>query len=82
MPDVKHECYGKLSVKSFLNIHCDIAGGQGDFGLTAAENTSSDSESEDKDDTKRVTFKLDDWLNFKVDSEVFKLKDNRNTPYN
>ena len=45
-------------------------GGQGDFGLTPADNTSSDSESEDKDETRRVTFKLDDWLSYKVDSEV------------
>ncbi len=31
---------------------------------------SSDSDSEDKDENRRVPLRLDDWLSFKVDSEV------------
>lgn len=42
--------------------------GQGDNTFSA--NNSSDSDADDKDDGRRVTFKLDDWLVFKVDTEV------------
>ncbi len=50
-----------------MHIGYVYAGGQGDAFLTEA---SSDSEAEEKEDKKRTNFKLDEWLQFKVDPEV------------
>ena len=44
------------------------AAGQGDGSLMG--DNSSDSDSDKRDDQRRITLRIDDWLNFKVDTEV------------
>lgn len=39
-------------------------------GVVDAPDNGSDSESEDKDEEKKATLKLDDWVSFKLDPEV------------
>ena len=54
------------SIHWILLLTLDITGGQGDGSM----NDSSDSDTEDKEDGRRATLKIDDWTMFRLDSDA------------